>query len=1202
MSFDNSRFTFDPWNDYCGVVMEQGRVQLDSDWNEWLAQLQRRIQAGTLDTVGRAVYPATTPNAFKITASSDSSGNHLTIGAGRMYVDGLLAENHGPSARAQWDPALAEASGAPQPPGGAAVAVDFTKQPYLPGAALPKGNGPFLAYLDVWRRPVTYLQDSELVDKAVGVDATGRLQTVWQVKLLDAGSVKGASCDSVTSLADWQALLAPPAGRLTNGVASLSQSGPCCLASNTGYTGMENQFYRVEIHRGGGPSGKQVATFKWSRDNASVITGVSGISTVTNSAGNSASQLTVDSLGRDQVLGFAPGQWIEITDDVQELNGEAGELHLIDSIDAASRTITLDATVSAADFPVTSGKTDPRRHTRLTRWDQSGKVYKDDGVTVWTDLGAAGSSGDIPVPPAGTKLILENNITVAFDLNPSTGSFRVGDFWTFSARTADGSIDPLSRAYPRGIHHHYAQLAVVTFPSSAPDCRIEWPPAAGDGSTCGCTRTVSPSDFTARQTLQDLLDQYRGLQTPTTICLMPGTYNLGAPLRFSSAHSNISLRACQEGAVRFQAVAGQEDHFNDGMIVLDNANNVGISGIYFAIPLSPFKPAAGKFAGLPVNSLDPDVQSAVNNLVASIGVRTVNCTGLTIENCEFGFHDMEEDVPPSATPFGVGIFAGGQCSSWRIAGNTFAGIGNFLAGVLLAPSAVFNLPIVTVPPVTHGAPAPAKGIEVAPREFTVAEPFLNIGIIGVHAAQTGPAPGAASRGGSVLPSFLSESTFTDNRFSGLTVGALLLGGSGTIQFTDNEVDECQAGFWMVSPLQASTLLYDPKNVALVGLLVAMGYPLPAQDTSKPVTVAAAPASVLAYTGAAAYTDSLGHVWTPDDGTKGLAVQGGAVNRPTPAPAITNAQPSANDQALYQSERWGTFTYTYPSLPPGYYTITLKFAEIVHTNATNNKGVRIFNVAINGQTVLHDFDIVADANGADIADDQVFQNVVPDGSGRIVVQFTGTNLGTDANAKISAAALDPQWNGIFSGAPLLQQNPAFVHGSTELLQFYVQLAQLSQQGFAPSATPIADLRVTANEMQGLSAPGVLILGDDQVQHPKISSLMLNDNRMQAAVGLPAKSAFGGINAIYFVSVAAVSLVTRCVVSGNMVVNDAQSSALTDRQIRFSFVLNDAPDPAPGILVAGNLFQGRLVIQPDRFPANTNVPAPMNSWNFLNTVLP
>ena len=59
--------------------------------------------------------------------------------------------------------------------------IDFTSQPYLPGSAVPAGTGTYLAYLDVWTRPVTWLEDPALIDPAVGVDTTGRLQTVWQV-------------------------------------------------------------------------------------------------------------------------------------------------------------------------------------------------------------------------------------------------------------------------------------------------------------------------------------------------------------------------------------------------------------------------------------------------------------------------------------------------------------------------------------------------------------------------------------------------------------------------------------------------------------------------------------------------------------------------------------------------------------------------------------------------------------------------------------------------------------------------------------------------------------------------------------------------------------------------------------------------------------------------------------------------------------
>jgi hypothetical protein len=542
MSFDNSRFTFNPWNDYLGVRMQQGRVQLDSDWNEWLSEFARRIQAGSLDILGLAGVPASTPYGFKINAYQDAAGNHLTIGAGRMYVDGLLIENRGPVGQAQWDRSLAEWSGAP--PGAAELDVDYGSQPYLPGATIP-GNGPFLVYLDVWQREVTYLEDPDLVDKAVGVDTTGRLQTVWQVKLLDisgvAGGVTCSTPDSAIQSAgmNWGNLTQPPSGLLITGVVPSSSSGPCALTPATGYSGLENQLYRIEIHQGGSTTSTPPATFKWSREDASIATGVLAISTVTNSVGATASRLTVQSMGRDQVLGFNPGDWIEIIDDHLELNppianGQAqpGELHRIDSINPAANFITLDTTVSSANFPVGSAnQTDPGRHTRIRRWDQSGTVfaYQNGSETFWVDLDTAGSSG-IPVPPADTPLILENGITVAFEGT----SFRTGDHWTFAARTADGSVEvfnqpaaaqsqspppnawnaatsytpgqivasagtyfvclaantgqaPPNAAFwspqtpPAGTHHHYRRLATVDFTAKPPkvtDCRRIFQPLA----------------------------------------------------------------------------------------------------------------------------------------------------------------------------------------------------------------------------------------------------------------------------------------------------------------------------------------------------------------------------------------------------------------------------------------------------------------------------------------------------------------------------------------------------------------------------------------------------------------------------------------------------------------------------------------------------------------------------------------------------
>jgi hypothetical protein len=269
------------------------------------------------------------------------------------------------------------------------------------------------------------------------------------------------------------------------------------------------------------------------------MTAVTSIANVQNSEGNPASQLAVLSLGRDQVLGFAPGNWIEILDDNLEFGGQPGELHQIDTVDYAATTITLATTLGSHFKP---GDTDPQAHVRIQRWDQSGKVFEKDGTTVWWDLDTQG--GDIPVPPAGTALMLESGIIVNFDLDPSipAGSFLTGDFWTFAARTADGQIEPLVAAHPRGFHHHYAKLSIVTFPSSATDCRTEWPPSSG-AESCGCCCTVTVGDgieslgkFSSIQQAINSLPAQGG-----EVCILAGRYFENIFIRDSR---DIVLRGC----------------------------------------------------------------------------------------------------------------------------------------------------------------------------------------------------------------------------------------------------------------------------------------------------------------------------------------------------------------------------------------------------------------------------------------------------------------------------------------------------------------------------------------------------------------------------------------------------------------------------------------------------------------------------------
>jgi trimeric autotransporter adhesin len=94
--------------------------------------------------------------------------------------------------------------------------------------------------------------------------------------------------------------------------------------------------------------------------------------------------------------------------------------------------------------------------------------------------------------------------------------------------------------------------------------------------------------------------------------------------------------------------------------------------------------------------------------------------------------------------------------------------------------------------------------------------------------------------------------------------------------------------------------------------------------------------------------------------------------------VANAAPAA----VYQSERAGNFTYTIPGLTAGtQYTVLLHFAEFYWTAA----GKRVFNVSINGTTVLGNFDIYATV-GANKALVEQF-TATANSSGQIVIAYT-----------------------------------------------------------------------------------------------------------------------------------------------------------------------------------------------------------------------
>ena len=164
---------------------------------------------------------------------------------------------------------------------------------------------------------------------------------------------------------------------------------------------------------------------------------------------------------------------------------------------------------------------------------------------------------------------------------------------------------------------------------------------------------------------------------------------------------------------------------------------------------------------------------------------------------------------------------------------------------------------------------------------------------------------------------------------------------------------------------------------IVGISASIN--LPAFSTS-----AAAQSSIIRINaGGGGYTAPDGRVWSADTGFSG----GGTY-------AVGATIAGTSDATLYQSERFGNFSYNL-SVPNGTYQVTLKFAEIWFTTA----GQRVFNVTMEGQTVLSNFDILKQVTFNTALDKSFTVNVT---DGQLNVAFASVI----SNPKVSAIEVVP----------------------------------------------------------------------------------------------------------------------------------------------------------------------------------------------------
>jgi hypothetical protein len=507
---DLSRHTFERLKHYAGVLHQQGRVWLDSDWNDEVLLQLNLLRQETFDIIGRCGAPAP-GTAFTISPPQPGApldAFQIAGGPGpegRYYVDGILC---------QLDKNVTYLT---QP--------DFPNPPRL--TFPPTGDLTALVYIEVWQRLITYLEDDEIREVALGgPDTATRVKTIAQVKVapLPLTRDRDFTCDEAL------ATLPVSGGTLTTLQPTDSlPADPCRLPDPASYTGRENHLYRVEIHDGGDVAGsnqgfvfnirlandanagavnlvlvsaltaaetaalrrsgfvivttddgqlERVAFSSISNDGRTITLARGLLNSFTTARNSTVSggvarfkwsrdnasfavrvtaisadrkTLTLATLGRDQVTTLREGDLVEIVDDASELGPARGHLtNLTADPNPDTFTVTLADSLPPG-FGVTSGVTSPPTSVTSPPAPGGGGHLI---LRRWDGQGIAQAVFNETTTP---QLNLGDGVHIRF----GGSNLQPGDYWQFAARSIDGSIEVLNNAPPMGITRHRCALALV---------------------------------------------------------------------------------------------------------------------------------------------------------------------------------------------------------------------------------------------------------------------------------------------------------------------------------------------------------------------------------------------------------------------------------------------------------------------------------------------------------------------------------------------------------------------------------------------------------------------------------------------------------------------------------------------------------------------------------------------------------------------
>jgi hypothetical protein len=514
MKGDFTRFTFQPSKQYTSVLMQQGRLQLDADWNEQMSIFAYLNQVQARDMIGVSAGTSQTLDGFAINLTPDN--RDLIITPGRFYLNGLLCELVARSevkiqklqensilvknwlidgqkfAPDQWieisqkdntTKILRQIESINDQLQTLQLRVDNTNfdsweddglslrrittyQTQLdypnPDVKLEKNN--YLVYLDAWQRHITTLEDPTIREVALQApDTATRTKTVWQIKLqlldepLDlssAGNRQKDILELIEALPEWRKITGGSTSRnslIADRQVALIASTDRADGQLGSYHGNDNRLYRIEVHS---PGGIDQATFKWSRENGSIV---SAIDSIENNIINLISPIKeIHKLFENESGKRLP--WLEIIDEEQELKNMPGTL--VQLVKAKNNQLEFNLS-KVRGTVLTATKSEAKdKKMKIRRWhdDPSGEIL------ITKDF-----------------IEIEDGISVKFEASSQSDfqEFRTGDFWLIPARESTQSIewsrDDLQRfqpQLPQGIYHQYTPIALVKTVDKSSDGQI----------------------------------------------------------------------------------------------------------------------------------------------------------------------------------------------------------------------------------------------------------------------------------------------------------------------------------------------------------------------------------------------------------------------------------------------------------------------------------------------------------------------------------------------------------------------------------------------------------------------------------------------------------------------------------------------------------------------------------------------------------